>query len=162
MLYLVISLITILSQPTLRSIRVWSAATIQWQQTNPDGSKYAVLEGHRDVAGEPFTYAFLLPSGVWVGPHVHSEDARVTVVSGTLLLGEGATMNPRNARPMRAGTFFLVPKNVPHWEGARVDTLIIGTAHGPWATTPSHTFETADKHRDLRDTPMHIVVAGSR
>jgi quercetin dioxygenase-like cupin family protein len=137
MMLVLVPLLLMLTQPGFGSVRVWSPATIQWDQENPDGSKYAVLEGHRDVPGEPFTYAFFLPNGVWVSPHVHSEDARVTVISGTLLLGEGATMNQRSARSIAAGMFFVVPKNVPHWEGARGDTLIIGTAHGRWVTTPA-------------------------
>jgi quercetin dioxygenase-like cupin family protein len=114
--------------------QTWSPDRIRWQQVNPDGSKYAVLEGDRDKAGEPFTYAFFLPDGVWVGPHTHSQDARVAVVSGTLLLGEGARMNG-DPQPLPAGTFFVVRRNVPHWEGARGNTLIIGVGHGVWTTT---------------------------
>jgi hypothetical protein len=32
------------------------------------------------------------------------------------------------------GSYVLVPKNVQHTMGATVDTIIIGTAVGPWAT----------------------------
>jgi hypothetical protein len=42
--------------------QTWSAATIDWQEINPDGTKYAVLEGRRDVPGEAFTYAFFIPA----------------------------------------------------------------------------------------------------
>ena len=87
--------------------QTWSPAEIRWQQVNPDGSKYAVLEGDRHKAGELFTYAFFLPDGVWVGPHMHSQDARVAVVSGTLLLGEGPRMSGE-PQPLPTGTFFVV------------------------------------------------------
>ena len=116
------------------SSTIWSADKIHWQEINPDGSKYAVLEGDRTKAGS-FTYAFLLPDGVWVPPHSHTGAARVFVVSGTMLLGDGATEDHSKAMPVQAGGVFLVPKDAPHWEGAKGDTLIVGVGQGPWKTT---------------------------
>lgn len=107
---------------------------IRWQEINADGSKYAVIEGDRSKPG-PFTYAFFLPDGVWESPHRHTGTARVVVVSGTLLLGDGLVLNQSKARPVPAGSFFLVPKDAPHWEGAKGDTFIIGVGIGPWTTT---------------------------
>ena len=44
-------------------------------------------------------------------------------------------MNKASAHPIGAGNVFLVPKDAPHWEGAKGDTLIIGVGTGPWKTT---------------------------
>lgn len=116
-------------------IRVWTPETIVWQRTEPNGGKYAVLEGSRDTPGQPFTYAYLLPDGQWVAGHRHTQAARVVVVKGTLLVGEGAKMDKSKVREIKAGEVFFVPANEPHYEGARGDTLIIGTAVGVWRTT---------------------------
>ena len=115
-------------------IRYWTPANIPWQRTEADGSRYAVLEGSRDQPGEPFTYAFLLPDGQWVKAHTHTQAARVVVVKGVLLLGEGSTMDQRKVREVKAGEVFFVPANMPHYEGARGETLIIGTGTGLWKT----------------------------
>ena len=115
---------------------VWDPKSIHWQDINQDGSKYAVLEGDRSKPGS-FTYAFFLPNGVWVGPHTHTGTARVFVVSGTLLLGDGKIIDKTSARPIPKGHVFLVPQNAPHWEGAKGDALIIGVGTGSWKTTVS-------------------------
>ncbi|MBY0505110.1 MAG: cupin domain-containing protein [Bryobacteraceae bacterium] len=118
----------------LEPVRYWTPGSIAWQRVEADGSKYAVLEGSRDEPGKPFTYAFLLPDGQWVKGHTHTQAARVVVVSGTLLLGEGPRLDRGKVREVKAGEVFYVPANVPHFEGARGDTLIIGFAIGNWKT----------------------------
>jgi quercetin dioxygenase-like cupin family protein len=113
--------------------RAWTPETIQWQETSPDGTKYALLEGKRDVSGESFTYAFFIPAGYWEH-HWHSADARVAVVKGELLVAYGPALDKEHATGYGVGAYVLVPKNVQHTMGAKVDTIIIGTAVGPWAT----------------------------
>ena len=67
----------------------WTADTIDWQEIDADGTKYALLEGRRDVPGQAFTYAFFIPAGFWDPAHWHTADARVAVISGSLYLGYG-------------------------------------------------------------------------
>lgn len=116
-------------------VKVWRAEEIHWQRVEKDGTKYAVLEGDRDQAGVPFTYAFYMPDGAWVKPHFHSQEARVVVVKGTLLLGEGAVFDKASAKALAAGTTFYVGAKAPHYEGAKGETLIIGVGRGGWKTT---------------------------
>jgi quercetin dioxygenase-like cupin family protein len=113
--------------------QAWTPATIRWQEVNPDGTKYSVLQGRRDVPGEAFTYAFFIPAGYWEH-HWHSADARVAVVRGELKVSFGPALDKAHAKGHGVGSFILVPKNVQHTMGATVDTIIIGTAVGPWAT----------------------------
>ena len=70
--------------------QAWDPKTIQWQDIDTDGTKYALLEGHRDVPGEAFTYAFFIPAG-YHEHHWHSSDARVSVVQGALKVSFGET-----------------------------------------------------------------------
>ncbi len=112
----------------------WDPGAIQWQEVNSDGTKYALLEGRRDVPGQAFTYAFFIPAGVWDGPHAHTADARVVVVKGAMKLGYGSTLDKPHARDFRTGSYLLVPAGAVHFDGADEDTIIIGTAVGPWST----------------------------
>jgi quercetin dioxygenase-like cupin family protein len=111
----------------------WTPDTIQWQEVNADGTKYSVLEGRRDVPGQAFTYAFFIPAGYWEH-HSHSADARVAVVKGELRVSFGSTLDKEHAKGYGVGSYLLVPRNVEHTMGATVDTIIIGTAVGPWTT----------------------------
>lgn len=114
--------------------QAWHPDQIEWQDVAPDGSRYALLEGVRDQVGEPFSYAFFIPAGFWDPAHWHTADARVFVVSGTLRLGYGDALDQPRAESFPAGSYVLVPAGARHFDGSDEDTLILGTAVGPWAT----------------------------
>ena len=113
----------------------WTPDTIPWQTAAPNGTKYALLEGVRDQAGSVFTYAFFIPAGVWDTPHWHSTTARVFVLKGALSLGYGTEMDRTRAKTSPAGSLVVVPGGAAHFDGADVDTIIVGVATGPWSTT---------------------------
>lgn len=113
----------------------WMIDSIPWQTSGANGTKYALLEGKRDEAGVPFSYAFFIPAGVWDRPHYHSATARVFVAKGTLRIGYGPTMDKGKATAYPAGSYVVVSAGAVHFDGSDEDTLIIGTAIGPWSTT---------------------------
>ena len=119
---------------TPQQATAWHADTIFWQDTAADGTRYALLEGRRDAAGQPFSYAFFIPSGFWDPSHWHTAAARVVVLRGTLYLGYGDTLAIDHATAYPAGSYVIVPANARHFDGSYEDTLIIGFAHGPWST----------------------------
>lgn len=121
------------SRKAPRSAQAWDAKSIQWQEIEADGTKYALLEGRRDVPGEAFTYAFFIPAG-YHEHHWHSQDARVAVIQGALKVSFGETLDLLHMTSYPVGSFLLVPRNVQHTMAADVDTIIIGTAVGPWVT----------------------------
>lgn len=107
---------------------------IPWGPPAADGSRFALLDGVRDVAGQPFSYAFALPAGVWDKPHSHSTTARIFVLKGTLKLGWGAHLDKAHAHAFPAGSFVVVPAGAVHFDGADEETIILGVASGVWAT----------------------------
>ena len=112
----------------------WTPEAIPWQAAAPNGTKYALLEGRREPVGGVFTYAFFIPAGVWDSPHHHSTTARVFVVKGELRLGYGRVADKAQAGRYGEGTLVVVPGGADHFDGADVDTIIIGVATGPWST----------------------------
>ena len=135
-------LVTPPAETQKKTPQAWDAKTIQWQKVDPDGTKWSILEGHSDVAGEAFTYAAFIPAG-FHNHHWHTSDARVAVVQGTLKVSFGETLDLQNLKAYPVGTFLLVPANVKHTMAADEDTIIIGTAIGPWGT---HHHEEAAHH----------------
>jgi quercetin dioxygenase-like cupin family protein len=93
-----------------------------------------LLEGVRDTPGVPFTYAFFIPAGAWDAPHSHAATARVFVARGTLRLGYGSKLDRGKARAFPIGSVLIVPAGAVHFDGSSEDTIIIGTATGPWST----------------------------
>lgn len=106
---------------------------IAWEQVNPDGTRSATLVGTRDP-GVTFTYAFHIPAGVWDQPHSHLADAHLVVARGELRLGYGDQLNRGAATSYPVGSFLYVPAGTVHFDGAEQDTVIVGTAVGPWST----------------------------
>jgi quercetin dioxygenase-like cupin family protein len=92
-----------------------------------------VLEGRSDVPGEAFTYAAFVPAG-FHDFHSHASDARVAVVQGVLMVNFGETFDLEHLKSYPVGSFLFVPANVKHTMAAEKDTIIIGTAVGPWHT----------------------------
>lgn len=113
--------------------QAWDAKSIHWQKIDPDGSKWAVLEGRSDVAGEAFTYAAFVPAG-YHEFHAHASDARVAVAQGVLKVSFGEKLDLEHMQSYPVGSFLYVPANVKHTMAADEDTIIIGTAVGPWHT----------------------------
>src|SRR5690348_3604113 len=62
---------------------------IKWQEgppSLPKGSMIAVLEGDPSKEG-PFVFRVKLPDGYRIPPHTHPKTERVTVLSGTFIIG---------------------------------------------------------------------------
>ena len=71
---------------------------------------------------------------MWDAPHSHSATARVFVARGTLRIGYGNVVDHGRAKAYPTGSYVVVPANAVHFDGSDEDTVIIGTATGPWAT----------------------------
>jgi len=126
-------LITVSTTEPARKPQAWNAQTISWQKTDADGTKWAVLEGRSDVPGEAFTYAAFVPAGFHEF-HAHDTDARVAVAQGVLKVSFSEELDLEHLKPYPIGSFLFVPANTKHTMAADVDTIIIGTATGPWHT----------------------------
>jgi quercetin dioxygenase-like cupin family protein len=122
-----------IGQSAKAKVATWDAKTIQWQVIDNDGTKWAVLEGDKDAVGKQFTYAFFIPAGYWEH-HWHTQDARVAVIQGALKVAQGNALDKEKAIAYPVGSYLFVPANAQHTMGADVDTIIIGTAKGPWKT----------------------------
>jgi hypothetical protein len=109
---------------------------IPWDGTNVDGTRSATLWGTRDP-GVMFTYAFFMPAGFWDGPHAHGAEIQLFVAAGELMLTLEEPWTAQTALIFSAGGFLHVPAGAVHADGARTDTIILGTTVGPW-TTVSH------------------------
>ena len=127
----------------------WRPDDIAWQEEGADGTRYALLEGRRDMEGASFSYAFFIPAGFWDPAHWHSADARVFVARGTLYLGYGDVLEKSKARAFPSGSFVVVPAGMRHFDGSDEDTLIFGTATGRWAT-----LYVDPRHASSAGTPM--------
>ncbi|HJZ66891.1 MAG TPA: cupin domain-containing protein [Blastocatellia bacterium] len=92
-----------------------SPADLKWvDMPTGQGQRRAVLFGDPAKAS-PYTIRMRFPPNSIIPPHSHPDDRQVTVVSGTLYLGQGGRPDREKAIKAQPGTFFTEPRRVVHY-----------------------------------------------
>lgn len=96
----------------------------------PKGAQLAVLLGDPGKRG---TYAIRLkmPDGYKIPPHWHTQDEQLTIVSGTLVLHMGDTMDAP-AHDLAVGAYHFLPGKAHHAAEAKGETVVQVTGPGPF------------------------------
>lgn len=97
----------------------------------PKGAQAAVIYGDLSKDGM-FALRLKLPKGYHIPPHTHPKPEVVTVLSGTLRFGEGATADQSKAKALPAGSFFAMPPGMQHYVYADEETVLQLNSTGPW------------------------------
>lgn len=108
---------------------------LKWQDgpaSLPKGPRMAVLEGDPSKAG-PFVLRIKLPDGFKMMPHTHPKDERVTVLSGTLHLGDGGKFDKAACKALPAGSYGRTAAGMKHFGWAEGETILQLHGEGPWA-----------------------------
>lgn len=110
------------------------AEEIEWKDgpaSFEQGAQYAVLEGDPGAPGL-FTMQLKLPDGFHISPHTHPKHERVTVISGTVLLGQGTELDREATEKMTPGSYTTMPPGMRHFVFAEGETVVQLTSMGPW------------------------------
>lgn len=100
----------------------------------PPGAQAATLYGDPAMDG-PFTLRLKLPKGYTIPPHSHGKPEIVTVISGTLRVGMGDTLDLNQAEALPAGSFFAMSPGMVHFAATDEDTVLQLNSTGPWSIT---------------------------
>lgn len=99
-----------------------------------EGAEIAVLSGDPSTAGSPYVIRVKHRDGLQVPPHWHSFDENITLISGTWVMGLGERYDLSAAQEFPAGSYLVVPKNVPHFALCKGETIVQGHGIGPLDT----------------------------
>jgi quercetin dioxygenase-like cupin family protein len=100
----------------------------------PKGAQAAAIYGDPSK-DELFALRLKLPKGYHIPPHTHPKPEVVTILSGTLRLGQGGTADQSKAKPLPAGSFFAMTPGMQHYVYADEDTVLQLNSTGPWGLT---------------------------
>jgi len=115
-------------------MHLYAPSGIEWKAgppALPPGARMAVLEGDPTKEG-PFVVRFQFPADYHVPPHTHPKTERVTVISGTLYLATGETLDRGSAKALPAGSFGYWPAGMKHTAWSEGETIIQLHGIGPW------------------------------
>jgi uncharacterized RmlC-like cupin family protein len=89
-----------------------------------DGRQRAHLLGDSSKGGD-WIDRVKIPGGSRVLAHTHPDDEIVTVIEGTWYLGVGERFDEAKLKPYPAGTFIVIPADVPHFLATREGSVIV-------------------------------------
>jgi quercetin dioxygenase-like cupin family protein len=109
--------------------------SVKWGPASPKlppGAQFAVLLGDPAKAGELYVFRAKLPDGFSVPPHTHPMDEHVTVISGTFMLGFGERLDRAATQTLPAGSYVMLPKDMPHYNVMKGETILQFHGIGPY------------------------------
>ena len=89
-----------------------------------DGRQRAYLLGDSSKGGD-WIDRVRIPGGSRVLAHTHPDDEIVTVIEGTWYLGIGERFDETKLKAYPAGTFIVIPADVPHFLATREGPVIV-------------------------------------
>jgi quercetin dioxygenase-like cupin family protein len=115
---------------------VVTPADLKWSDVPslPPGAQVSVIEGPLNEA-RPFTFRLRLPANYHVPAHSHPAIERVTVLSGTFIVGMGDKADRSQARALPAGSVTIMPPGMAHYVWTDQETVVQLNGTGPWSVT---------------------------
>lgn len=113
------------------------ADAVQWGPVPPSlppGAQAAVLFGDPFKSG-PFVLRLKLPAGYTIGPHRHSMDEPITVVSGRFVIGAGLKPDRGSVTTLQPAGFVYLPAGMTHFAIADGETVVQINGMGPFDIT---------------------------
>lgn len=96
-------------------VRVLAPFDLKWTESpRAPGVQAATLVGDPNKPG-PYVLRAKYPPNLVNPPHHHPLDEEITVLSGTLHLGHGETMDPAKAIALPPGSFIFEPAKTWHY-----------------------------------------------
>jgi quercetin dioxygenase-like cupin family protein len=100
--------------------------------TLPPGAKLAVLGGDPGAEGGNYTMRLWVQAGYVVPPHWHPVMENVTVVSGSIRVGMGETIDEAAAERLGPGGFMSMPAELRHYALFDEETVLQLHGVGPF------------------------------
>ena len=114
-----------------------NSADLKWGPAPPvlpKGAKLAVLYGDPGKAGQ-YVMRLMAPANYKIAPHWHSQAENLTIISGTLDLGEGDKMEMTKAHALKAGGYHYLPGKAHHYAFTKSPTVVQISGEGPFDIT---------------------------
>ena len=117
-----------------------TVATASWHPGTGafKGTQIATIVGDPSKSGGYYSYLIKMPDGTRVPPHFHGMTENVNVISGTLLVGIGDTMDVSKMTTLTTGAIVSVPAGLHHYAMSKGVTIIEISGIGPDTLTPVH------------------------
>jgi quercetin dioxygenase-like cupin family protein len=108
--------------------------TLKWGEAPsvlPKGAQLAVITGDPGKAGS-YVIRIKVPAGYQIPAHWHSTAENLTVLSGSVNVGMGDTLDARSSKRLEVGSFTYLPAKMNHFLWTSVPAIFQIHAEGPF------------------------------
>ena len=115
------------------------STALHWQVPDvlPSGALIAIVSGDPTGPGES-TLELSMPNGYRIPPHFHPRYEHVEVRQGTLLVGMGDRLDPKQTQTLVKGDSATAPAGMHHYSIAKGRTVLSVTFMGPYTISYIH------------------------
>lgn len=108
-------------------------SALAWGEPD-NGVRFLPLYGSYDQAGESFAFRLHIQPGFELGPHTHPGVEHLTILSGSLIVGIGETMDRASATAYGPGSYLAIGAGVAAYMWAAEETVVQVHGVGPFST----------------------------
>lgn len=108
-------------------------SALAWGEPD-NGVRFLPLYGSYDQEGESFAFRLHVQPGFELGPHTHPGVEHLTILSGSLFVGIGDTMDRASATAYGPGSYLAIGAGVAAYMWAAEETVVQVHGVGPFST----------------------------
>jgi quercetin dioxygenase-like cupin family protein len=112
-------------------MKIVQAKDVPWEDAPGMVKGVKTVLQYGDPAKGPYIILLKFPKDLPNPPHYHSADEAVTILSGTMITGEGEKVHEASGKVVPAGGYFMIPGKTAHWGRATEDVVLNRLGNGP-------------------------------
>ena len=117
--------------PGNQPFKIVQAKDVPWEDAPGMVKGVKTVLQYGDPAKGPYIILLKFPKDIFNPPHYHTADEAVTILSGTMITGEGPQVSDAAGMSVNAGGYFIIPGGTTHWGRATEDVVLNRLGNGP-------------------------------
>ena len=112
-------------------MKIVQAKDVPWEDAPGMVKGVKTVLQYGDPAKGPYIILLKFPKDLPNPPHYHTADEAVTILSGTMITGQGEKVDESKGMVVPAGGYFIIPGKTAHWGRATEDVVLNRLGNGP-------------------------------
>ena len=117
--------------PGSAPVKIVQAKDVPWEDAPGMVKGVKTVLQYGDPVKGPYIILLKFPKGLVNPPHWHTADEAVTILSGTMITGQGEAIDDATGKAVSAGGYFIIPGGTAHWGKVPEEVVLTRLGNGP-------------------------------